>query len=166
MYWNYTVGLSLLISTGGFPRCQKTQMRYFQPEVSFIATERLETRCVRVNSVTVSSFLFALSLVGIDIYRQTHRYTHTYKYVDVHTLPTLIHSRVFTALLCLLVRRENKLSLKVNLDENRQKTLNGSNIHTCRTSVCQSHPPASVYTDCDVTGSWPTLPHTHGVIKL
>lgn len=141
------MGLSLLISTGGFPRCQKTQMRYFQPEVSFIATERLETRCVRVNSATVSSFLFALSLVVIDIYRQTHRYTHTYKYVDIHTLPTLKHSRVFTALFCLhcwtQTRKQVSLSLRVNLDENRQKDLEWVE-HSHLQDTCLSITPTSL----------------------
>ena len=39
-----SVGLFLFISTGGFPRCQKPHLRYFQHLVSFITAERNQVK--------------------------------------------------------------------------------------------------------------------------
>ncbi len=114
-----------LISTGGFPRCQKPRMRYFQHEVSFFVRERLKTRRLIVNSAVVSSLL----LVITDIDKQPHSHRHVYAPWDTHAVVS------FTALLCVFVwhRRDNKFPCQPTwvIDEN------GSDTFTYRPIACQ-----------------------------
>lgn len=65
---NVSVDFFLLISTWGFPHCQKPQMRYFQHVALRFLYHSGETKRVSCRFIFLFSFYFSLSLSGCNRY--------------------------------------------------------------------------------------------------
>lgn len=97
--------LTFWVSTGGFPHCQKPQMRYFHPATwSFL----YRSREIEHWTALMSVFFFCNFMIVRDIYN------HTLKHVD---------SRVQLLLCCVsfVSRRRDNLVALVNIDETRRR---------------------------------------------
>lgn len=148
---NYTVGLFLLISTGGFPCRQKCQMRYFQcVSRSFLY---LESRTVGWGWIQQSFQLFwFLFRVMIDIHEQRATCKHVSPpsgLTDTHTHTHTKSKRVVSVLLCcvsLVSRRSENLALKANMDEARRPPHPQTNLQTTKIAQISGGSPCSCLT--------------------